>query len=138
MSNNDPTLDEMRAYLDGVMSDYEASEFDREEAIYWFACEYHDGQSSNLYAALSASEYKPGPLARGPEVFPARELYCELIVHFIEAVPIDGDISFDADKANELLTAIRDAMDGKEWSADTMQEIADLLTAAGITLREPQ
>jgi hypothetical protein len=45
----------------------EADEFDMEEAIYWFSNDYHGGQSSNLYSALSTSEYRPGRMSNGPE-----------------------------------------------------------------------
>jgi hypothetical protein len=45
----------------------ETEEFDREEAIYWYAANYHGGQWSNLYSVLSTSEYRPGPLTNGPE-----------------------------------------------------------------------
>jgi len=34
---------------------------------YWFAADYHPGQFSGLYEALSMSQYKPGPLECGPE-----------------------------------------------------------------------
>ena len=61
----DPTADEMRSYLrDECGCD---SEFDMEEAIYWYANDYHGGQDTNLYSALSTSEYKPGAYERGPE-----------------------------------------------------------------------
>jgi hypothetical protein len=60
----DPTHDEM---LDHLKSTYgsEPDEFDVEEAIYWFACDYHGGQSSNLYSALCGSLYSPGPITNG-------------------------------------------------------------------------
>ena len=62
----DPTRDEMLAFLasqPGADDELER-EFDTEAAIYWFAYDYHGGQSSNLYSALSSSEYHPGPLCR--------------------------------------------------------------------------
>ena len=62
----DPTIDEMRTYLDKFGA-CPFNEFDREAAIFWFADRYHSGQSSNLYAALSASDYKPGRSEYGPE-----------------------------------------------------------------------
>ena len=73
--NADPTADEMRAFLrdrwkpfssdvdrfDGIMA---GESFDIEEAIYWFAYAYaYGGQWTNLYSALSTSEYHPGRLA---------------------------------------------------------------------------
>ena len=62
---HDPTKDEMVAFLKAT--DPSADAFDVEEAIYWFAADYHGGQSSNLYGVLSTSDYRPGPLCRGPE-----------------------------------------------------------------------
>lgn len=57
----DPTKDEMLSFLKGqFQNDFDI--FDAEEAIYWFGYSYHGGQSSNLYSALSTSQYKPSPL----------------------------------------------------------------------------
>ena len=58
--NLDPTRDEMLAVLKRDCA--YADQFDREAAIYWFASDWHGGQSSNLYAALSTSEYTPGAI----------------------------------------------------------------------------
>jgi hypothetical protein len=58
---NDPTIEEMRSFL------CDAEEFDREQAIYWFASDYHGGQWSNLYAALCESQYQPSPIERCPD-----------------------------------------------------------------------
>ena len=63
--NQDPTRNEMLTFLCGFYP-HEAEQFDREEAIYWFANDWHGGQSSNLYSALSTSEYKPGMNERCP------------------------------------------------------------------------
>lgn len=38
----------------------EADDFDIEAAIYWFANDYYDGQTSTLYSILSTSQYRPG------------------------------------------------------------------------------
>jgi hypothetical protein len=56
----DPTIDEMRQALAKDMP--ELDEFDPQAAIWWFAANNHEGQWTNLYAALCASEYRPGPL----------------------------------------------------------------------------
>lgn len=61
---SDPTHDEMVEYLTAQGCE---DEFDREEAIYWFAYAWHGGQWSNLYSALSTSSYSPGPCTMGPE-----------------------------------------------------------------------
>lgn len=55
----DPTYDEMETFLK-TLTIYEASEFDIACAIYWFSSQWHSGQWSNLYSALSTSPYKPG------------------------------------------------------------------------------
>ncbi len=88
MPNPDPTRNEMLTFLCGFYP-YEAEQFDREEAIYWFANDYHGGQSSNLYSALSTSPYKPGPVCNGPEPDSMSEmLYEELAAEY----------GFDADE----------------------------------------
>lgn len=63
---SDPSREDMVAFLLGEFGD-DDSEFDREEAIYWFSSDWYSGQGSNLYAALSASPYRPGILANGCE-----------------------------------------------------------------------
>jgi hypothetical protein len=84
----DPTIAELREFLDGRFSglvDTESGEweFDREEAIYWYACNWHSGQWSNLYAALSQSEFRPSPMANGPENGTLAEIaYCEIESEF--------------------------------------------------------
>jgi len=40
----------------------ESDEFSIEAAIYWFASDYHLGQSSVLYSILSTSPYRPSML----------------------------------------------------------------------------
>ena len=58
----DPTREDMLAAVQPF--DSYADEFDVEAAIYWLASDYHGGQWSNLYRALCASPYRPGPLVR--------------------------------------------------------------------------
>jgi len=55
----DPSADEMRAFLKKTFPD--GDDFDVEAAIWWFGNDYHGGQSSSLYSALSTSKFKPGP-----------------------------------------------------------------------------
>jgi hypothetical protein len=62
----DPTHQEMFDFLAKTCAGSEDIRFDIEEAIYWFACHYHSGQWSNLYAALCQSEFKPGMNTNGP------------------------------------------------------------------------
>jgi hypothetical protein len=65
MKISDPTREEMVTFCDGIAIDPTSDEFDYEEAIYWFANDYHGGQWSNLYSALSTSPFKPSPIASG-------------------------------------------------------------------------
>lgn len=58
----DPTLQDMLAALGNPADD----DVDAYAAIYWFASDWHGGQSSNLYSVLSTSPYKPGMMERGP------------------------------------------------------------------------
>jgi hypothetical protein len=62
----DPTHQEMFDFLAQQCAGEEDIRFDIEEAIYWFANDYHGGQGSNLYSSLCTSEYQPGLLTQGP------------------------------------------------------------------------
>lgn len=67
-SNVDPTKEEMVSFLEKTCgADLVDDIFDIEAAIYWFASDYHGGQSSNLYSVLSTSEFSPGSSSRGVE-----------------------------------------------------------------------
>jgi hypothetical protein len=63
----DPTRDEMLAFVASLPFASERDESDIEEAIYWYASDYHGGQWSNLYAAICESPFTPGPCSNGPE-----------------------------------------------------------------------
>lgn len=41
-------------------------------------------------------------------------------------------------QAVRLITRVHDIMNGKQWDADTMQAIADMLDANGFTFDDPQ
>lgn len=58
----DPNKEEMVDFLkSSVVKHYiEENPVSLEIAIYWFASDFHSGQTSNLYSVLSCSEYKPG------------------------------------------------------------------------------
>lgn len=66
-STNDPTKEEMYSFLKNKYGGFEFDDFSAEEAIYWFAYDYHGGQNSNLYSVLSTSEFKPSRLHSGIE-----------------------------------------------------------------------
>lgn len=58
----DPSRDDMVKYLSHQVTNtpqIDCDIADLEAAIYWFAANYHGGQASNLYRALSASPYRP-------------------------------------------------------------------------------
>ena len=62
--------------------------FDVEAAIYWFAYNWHSGQWSNLYSALSVSKYKPGALCRGVEFGSTQgDMYQYLVNTFCPRIP---------------------------------------------------
>ena len=65
--SQDPTKEEMMAFLQSQFGREEEFENDAEVAIYWFATFNHGGQSSNLYSVSSTSQYRPGPIAKGPQ-----------------------------------------------------------------------
>lgn len=77
----DPTREELVQAINNMPFASEFDEFDREEAIYWLASDWHGGQSSNLYSVLSTSEFRPGRSANGPEET-AQMLYDELVAEF--------------------------------------------------------
>lgn len=71
----DPTRDEM---LNAISKEYggQVEPMDVECAIYWFATNYHGGQSTNLYSVLSTSQYKPGMAENGvPEGTDAADVF---------------------------------------------------------------
>ena len=43
------------------------SKFDIAQGLYWFAADYHGGQTSILYSILSQLEYKPGASENKPD-----------------------------------------------------------------------
>ncbi len=82
--NADPTKEEMQHVMIKNFGAPEIDEFDYAAAMYWFASDFHGGQSSNLYSALSTSEYNPGPMISKieDEDEMAQELYFTLYDYF--------------------------------------------------------
>ena len=79
----DPTREEMIEFLQAFPFISECDDFDIEEAIYWFAHSWHGGQASNLYEALSTSDYTPSPIASYiPKEGMSYSLLCELERHY--------------------------------------------------------
>ena len=76
---NDPTrFDLLKAgaqYLAGWGLEKSSRLWAIEEAIYWFASQYHSGQWSNLFSILSTSDFKPSILANEIEDEIAQEIY---------------------------------------------------------------
>ncbi len=78
----DPERDDMLALLKETYG-VDAEPFDVEAAIYWFANDWHGGQWSNLYSALSTSPYRPGACENGPDPeSPAADMYATLEEHY--------------------------------------------------------
>ena len=69
----DLTRDEMLALVKKTYP--EADEFDIEEAIYWFASDYHGGQWTNLYSVLCNSQFNPGILSSSVREGAAQKIY---------------------------------------------------------------
>ena len=59
---SDPTIAELLAALDNPADD----DADAYCAIYWFANDWHGGQSSNLYSVLSTSPLSSWPMRVWP------------------------------------------------------------------------
>jgi hypothetical protein len=64
----------MFTYLHDFFGGAEFHRGDAEEAMYWFANFNHEGQGSNLYSVLSTSQFKPGPISKGPSPRSAAEM----------------------------------------------------------------
>ena len=73
---NDPTRNQMILHL--MRHCPYADSFDTEAAMYWFASDWHNGQSSNLYMALCKSPYHPSMLENGCPDDGAADCYTEL------------------------------------------------------------
>ena len=68
----DPSYEEMVDFLKKKFGG-ELDDFDLNGGIYYFAADYYNGQFSNLYKAMSLSNYRPGASERGPSGFADRE-----------------------------------------------------------------
>lgn len=75
----DPTREELNYRLN---EEFASSDLDNEEAIYWFAYNYHSGQNSNLYSVLSTSPFRPGAFQSGPE----RRSLSAMMFEFLESI----------------------------------------------------
>lgn len=80
----DPTKEEMQHVITKWLSGSDIDELYHEAAMYWFASDFHSGQSSNLYSALSMSQYNPGPMTNKieNENEVTQELYYTLYDYF--------------------------------------------------------
>lgn len=72
LMDGESTLDEEEApslktrmmnFLRQSYGNEEGFEHDAEAAIYWFANDWHSGQTSELYSILSTSPFRPGPIS---------------------------------------------------------------------------
>lgn len=89
-SSKDPTKEEMVKFLNDKYKghiDYtdEEIQFPIEAAIYWYAYNYHSGQNSNLYSALSTSKYQPSRMLKNIDDIDddvTQEMYSYLQTHY--------------------------------------------------------
>ncbi len=72
-----------------VLESLEGDErFDLAEGIYWYCSEYHGGQGSEEYAALSSLGFEPGPLATAEAMSDgALETYTRLVTLYTGPAP---------------------------------------------------
>lgn len=92
--SRDPSHDEMVSFLKQAYR-FEHDDYDIERAIYWFAYLHYEGQSSNLYSALSTSKYHPGPMQKAP-VYGGDVKYIYRVY----------DIEYDFSQLNEFQKAV--------------------------------
>lgn len=59
--------------------------FVKASTAYWFAADYHNGQTSKLYELLCKNPYKPGPLSCGPEKDSVEEMHYSML----ESMPLN-------------------------------------------------
>lgn len=98
MSDPDPSKEEMMSLLQHRYGREEGFEYDAEEAIYWFASDYHGGQWSNLYSVLSTSPFKPGSMSNGPEPDSMAEMmYQDLEQEYANVQSVDNEADLPPD-----------------------------------------
>ena len=133
-NTSDPTKEEMVVLLQNRfqgMGD-ENMDFDIAAAIYWFGNDYHGGQSSNLYSALSTSDYRPGPMHKSvedDESETATMMYQELVDKYgggAEAEPeVDNSewmgMSMNEKKVDEVFGLSRNEEEGKAYQQKVEQ-----------------
>jgi hypothetical protein len=77
---NDPDRDELIEAIENAGEG--ATDFEIEEAIWWFANDWYSSRYSNLYNVLRQSQYHPGPLQNGPSTPASRHIYDWLCLEF--------------------------------------------------------
>ena len=70
----------LRETAERLAAGLSADEFDREEALYWWSADHHEGQWSEAYSILSTSEFRPSRLSNGPDSSDAILIYEGLCV----------------------------------------------------------
>jgi len=61
---DDARMVRLRQMAESLVDDDDS--FEVHAALYWLLSNYHGGQDSPEYAALSSSPYNPGPMEKGP------------------------------------------------------------------------
>jgi hypothetical protein len=89
-----------------TISEYAASleldYFEAAQALHWYAVNWHQGQSSELYAIQCELRYTPGACERGPEADSTAEIvYSDLEAGTIEPRALLEWIKAEYQKAHE-------------------------------------
>jgi hypothetical protein len=119
--NDDPTREEMLAFIDSMGGEFD--DFDKEEAMYWFAADCHGGQGSNLYSVLSTSEYTPGMASNGPS---DDFLYNALMDEFAPSVVAESKLN-EGFKVGDIVTW------NQKGGSDKKFKIVKINTSNGMT-----
>lgn len=103
--------------------------------------DWHDGRDvwvDLLSANAPLSEAERARLVSAGQNFASRCLVVAVAaLDVLEAGLLDGEVTKVTREAGAPLEVIHALMDGKHWSADTLQDIAEVLTSAGLRIREP-
>ena len=125
--NKDPYASELLEEGLAIAGHIGAGEHHVAEAAWWFASNFHSGQDSNLYKALTALDYRPGPTRSGPEKGSATEaVYDALCVEFTGRSPSAIQRWENRVKAAHACAAVRAYAEAKGEGADE-SDIEDLI-----------
>lgn len=125
--NKDPYASELLEEGLAIAGHIGAGEHHVVEAAWWFASNFHNGQGSNLYKALTELGCRPGPTRSGPEKGSATEaVYDALCVEFTGRSPSAIQRWENRVRAAHACAAVRAYAEAKGEGADE-SDIEDLI-----------